>query len=104
MLRSRIYTTAVVVLVVGACSAAQLPNANSPGGRLYTANCASCHGTDAGGLRGPSLRSGLDAEYVEDIVTNGKGSGMPAFSGKLSKEDIRTLAVFVEDLGQSPSP
>lgn len=71
----------------------------SAGAGLYLANCASCHGQDAAGLKGPNLRTGLPADYVAKTVTEGKPAGMPAFDGKLSPEQIRTIAEYIHQIG-----
>ena len=62
------------------------------------AGCGSCHtlaAASASGQIGPnldSLRPGFDA--VQAKVETG-GGGMPAFAGRLSKEQIRDVAAFV---------
>lgn len=71
----------------------------SEGAGIYLANCASCHGQDAAGLKGPSLRTGLATEYVAETVTAGKGDAMPAFDAKLSPEQIRTISEYIHQIG-----
>ena len=72
------------------------------GGKVFTANCAACH---AGGnnlvistknLRKDTLESYdmYSAEAIEHQVINGKNA-MPAFSGRLSDEQIENVAAYV---------
>ncbi|WP_042142673.1 cytochrome c551 [Paucisalibacillus sp. EB02] len=62
---------------------------------IYETNCASCHGADLSGGAGSNLTA-IGADYsvdeLKDIIANGKDGGMPAFSGRLSDDEIQTLA------------
>ena len=92
---------AAVTTFGAACQQATgtLPDAASPAAQLYVANCASCHGADAGGLSGPTLRTGLKAADVERIVTQGVGGRMPSFKGRLTPEQISELSAYIERIG-----
>ena len=77
------------------------------GGRLFRANCAVCHGEAGKGnqdMGAPNLTDKIwlygsdEATIVEDI-TNGRGSVMPAWSGRLDPVTIKSLAVYVHSLG-----
>ncbi len=86
----------------------------SPGQRIYTQNCVSCHGPERKG----NARSGYpslidigqrrDRNYVTQIVSNGKGM-MPGFTA-LSAEQKQALVSFLFDdekqevSGGSPYP
>lgn len=84
--------------------------AQESGESLFKAKCAMCHGPDATGktkmgemLKVPDLHSAdvqkkTDAELTE-IVTKGKNK-MPAYDGKLTKEQIGKLVAFVRELGK----
>ena len=84
--------------------------AQETGESLFKAKCAMCHGADGAGktpmgqaLKIPDLHSEdvqkrSDAELT-DIVTKGKNK-MPAYDGKLSKEQITKLVGFVRDLAK----
>ncbi len=97
------------VLVAGACSGSSTPAApaDDPGlvaGRdVFVRNCASCHGSAGGGGRGPKISEGRTADLfpaIEDqilFVAEGKG-GMPAFSGRLSAEEIEDVVRFVREV------
>jgi mono/diheme cytochrome c family protein len=69
------------------------------------AGCATCHTLEAAGAAG-EIGPNLDAlrpgyGLVEAKVKNG-GGGMPAFSGKLSAQEIRDVAAFVATRAGSP--
>lgn len=71
---------------------------------IFGQRCASCHGSDGAGGRGPKLSDGAVAEeYPEiadqiDILINGKGDGMPAFSDKLSADEIEAVARYTREV------
>ena len=68
------------------------------GREIYHENCASCHGRD---MQKPGLAFDLkvfpktELMRFQNSVANGKGSGMPAWRGKLSDEDIQLLWLYV---------
>src|SRR5687768_18487210 len=73
----------------------------SAGENVFDANCAACHGGDGGGGSGPKL-AGEDAyadpEVVVSQIREG-GGGMPAFSDRLSAQELADVSAFVvEDL------
>jgi mono/diheme cytochrome c family protein len=63
-----------------------------------SAGCGGCHVLEAAGTSGsigPNLdESQPDVELVVDRVTNGSGA-MPAFSDRLSEQEIRDVAAYV---------
>jgi len=69
----------------------------------YKAKCAMCHGANGEGK--PAMKtaplkdsaSKSDAELTE-IITKGKPPRMPAFGGKLSADQIKTLAADIKSL------
>jgi mono/diheme cytochrome c family protein len=77
--------------------------------QIYKNNCASCHGKDgrAKSLRGKFLgaRNLTDAGWQTEVsderifnsITNGRKK-MPAFSKKLSSEEINSLVAYVRGL------
>ncbi|HWC62945.1 MAG TPA: PQQ-dependent sugar dehydrogenase [Rhizomicrobium sp.] len=71
------------------------------GPQMFTQNCASCHGNDLQGGRGPSLfNASLLRENSDDtlrqIILNGvQGSDMPSFRGKLDDAQIGRLLAFL---------
>lgn len=84
------------------------PKAIEVGRRLYLNYCATCHGSDAGGVRGfPNLRDhdwlyGGEPEKLVETITNGRSGLMPAWDGILKHEDIFNVANYVRSLSGSP--
>ena len=68
---------------------------------LFAANCASCHGNDLAGGRGPSLfaasllAQNSDAALRQIILSGVPGSDMPAFKGKLDDAQIGRVLAFL---------
>jgi cytochrome c oxidase cbb3-type subunit III len=77
------------------------------GKTIFADNCAVCHGDDGKGkqeLGAPNLTDkiwlyGSDEATIIDVITNGRGSVMPAWTGRLDPVTIKALAVFVHTLG-----
>lgn len=62
-------------------------------------NCVMCHGVNLEGRGAPSLQKvggKLSKEQIATILVNGRG-GMPSFKGKLSDDEVNTLAVWLAD-------
>jgi len=74
---------------------------------MFAENCAACHGAEGKGNRklgGPDLTDsdwlyGPRAEDIKDQILTGHGGVMPAWGGRLSPETIKSLAVYVHNLG-----
>ena len=106
----------VRVLVVGAVLVGLLAfssvtsQAQSPGEALFKTKCAACHGPDGKGevpmgkklgarnLSSAEVQGQSDAQLTE-VVTKGKNK-MPAYDGKLTKEQIGELVAYVRELGK----
>jgi cytochrome c6 len=85
--------------------------AQETGEGLFKAKCGVCHGPDASGktvvgqkLKAPDLHSAdvqkkADAELGQLITKKGKEK-MPAYEGKLSKEQIEKLVAFIREVGK----
>ena len=96
---------AVLLVTVGHGSfaqdhAGQYPAADiAAGARVYSANCASCHGATGVGVGGIDLRRGrlpraATDEALAALVAAGiPGTGMPAF--RLTPDEMRGLVAFV---------
>jgi len=76
------------------------------GERVYSANCASCHGPSGAGNVGPALGAGAVVEkypFMEDqiaVINEGRGA-MPSFAHTLTVGEIEAVALFErEQLGQ----
>jgi len=89
----------------------QSPATQSSAAELFRQNCAGCHGADGKGVRergtpdftSPSLQTSLSDRQIIDTIRNGKGA-MPAWSGKLSDQQISGLAGYIRSFAGSSSP
>ena len=74
---------------------------------VFEKNCAKCHGKTAEGRHfgGPSLISekatAASADYLRNIITNGKGR-MPKYTGKLTSQEIDTLVSQIKSSKAKP--
>jgi len=69
------------------------------GRRLFSANCAPCHGDQAQGAVGPRLRGRrLPEQQVLRTVQTGVPGKMPSFMGRISEGDMADLAAYVHSL------
>lgn len=67
---------------------------------IYKANCVGCHAVDMKGAIGPALAdvgSRLTKEQIYTTITHGKRA-MPSFEGKLTDEQIVTVATWLSSL------
>lgn len=107
---SRLLTfAALAVVVLGtaattACSSATVPTdpTLAKGQEVFNMNCAACHGTGGGGRTGPRLVGIADRMTEEqgiDKIANGvAGTAMPAWSDRLSAEEIDAVAAYTRSL------
>jgi mono/diheme cytochrome c family protein len=69
------------------------------GAKLFSLNCAHCHGVDATGEEGPDLHKVTKTdERIKSQILNGVKGEMPAFRKKLTEEDATTLVAFIRSL------
>jgi len=74
---------------------------------LFADNCAACHGPEGKGNRSfgaPNLTDneweyGAARDDIRDQIWNGHGGVMPTWSGRLSPQEIKAVAVYVHSLG-----
>lgn len=113
MTRSRVWYSVVpalfcslfaVACVGGATPAAPTGDPVLESGRaVYIRHCSSCHGATGGGGRGRKLSEGKVLEAFPDIadqiavIADGRSS-MPAFSGRLSQEELEAVARFTREV------
>ena len=77
------------------------------GQKIYKKYCVTCHGADGSmGMNGAKnlQESELSLEERVSVITNGRNM-MAAYKGILSKEEIRAVAKYTEELkteGDSP--
>jgi cytochrome c oxidase cbb3-type subunit III len=77
------------------------------GRKVFATTCVACHGEDARGNRdvgAPNLTDdrwiyGGDLDIIITTVHGGREGHMPTWDERLSNAEIRTLALFVHDLG-----
>lgn len=78
----------------------------TPGGVIFLANCADCHGARAEGNVGPPLNAAGHAHHHSDIelvqaITQGVSrpdapAEMPAWGQKLAPQQVRLLVEFIK--------
>ena len=105
---------AYMIFLIGTCSIslAFIPS-NAPAdltsgaGKVFQANCSRCHGPDGKGkamIHTPNFTSAKWQAYHSDqriisMITNGeKGTMMPAWKGKLTSAQIRSLLHYIRSL------
>ena len=98
--------SAVLTGLVAFCSGSS--QAQSAGETLFKTKCAACHGPDGKGevpmgkklgarnLSSAEVQAQSDAQLTE-VVTKGKNK-MPAYDGKLTKEQIADLVAHIREL------
>jgi cytochrome c oxidase cbb3-type subunit 3 len=77
------------------------------GAALFTEHCAACHGDAGKGnleLGAPNLTDriwlfGSDKATIAEGLVRGRGSVMPAWTGRLDDTTIKALAIYVHALG-----
>lgn len=111
---SRLFSFLIVVTAfVAGCSsgAPQVPLGSdgepdpelTVGRDVWSQRCASCHGKNGGGNRGPKLNDGKVVEVFPDpadegqLIADGKG-GMPAFSGELSESELKAVVRYTREV------
>src|SRR6185436_16929684 len=77
------------------------------GKKIFSDNCAVCHGETGKGKRelgAPNLSDaiwlyGADKPSIVEAIWNGRGGVMPAWAARLDDVTIKALAVYVHSLG-----
>jgi len=96
---------AVPVLAITAPTQAQ------DAGAVFKAQCAVCHDPDGSGtgamgkqlgvkdLRSDEVQKETDAQ-LSDSITNGKGTTMPAYKGKITDAQIKGIVTYIRTLAK----
>jgi mono/diheme cytochrome c family protein len=79
---------------------------NTAAAALFQKNCASCHGPDGKGNKAigtpnftdPAFLTTVSAKQMQTAIQKGKGGIMPAWSCKLTDEQISSLVTYVRSL------
>lgn len=80
---------------------AKNPDAIKMGFRLFSNNCAVCHGADGGGNPGfPNLTDkdwlyGGESKNILETITYGRMAAMPAWGGPLGEKGVAEVAEYV---------
>lgn len=80
------------------------------GGRLFSNNCAICHGSDARGSRGfPNLTDndwlyGGDGSQIKTSVISGRNGNMPGWTAVLGEEGVKNVTSYVLSLSGREAP
>ena len=89
-------------LAAGPLLLAQAPAPKKDVAKVWTDVCASCHGPNMQGAQAPSMLddtwvsgSGDDTALAATIKNGRVPTGMPAFGGLLSDEEIRAMVFFI---------
>jgi cytochrome c oxidase cbb3-type subunit 3 len=111
MTRNLVRVLVLGVVLAGLITLCASPSpAQSAGESLFKTKCAACHGPDGKGevpmgkklgarnLSSTEVQGQSDAQLT-DVVTKGKNK-MPAYDGKLTKEQIGELIGFIRELGK----
>ena len=82
--------------------------ATGEGKRLFDAfNCSGCHAHGGGGMGPPLMddewRYGGRIDQIATSIAEGRPNGMPSWRGKLTSDQIWSLAAYVRSLSGLPS-
>jgi mono/diheme cytochrome c family protein len=83
----------------------EAPATPAPAAALFSENCARCHGPDGKGIKSegtpnfadPASQQAVTPAAMQKIIEDGKGK-MPAWSGKLSDQQISSLVTYIRSL------
>jgi cytochrome c553 len=88
------------------------PGASEPAAALFQQNCVTCHGSDGKGLAAvhtpdftnPTFSRSLSSGDITSTIRNGRAGRMPPFSGKLTDQQIDSLAGYVRSFANTGGP
>jgi mono/diheme cytochrome c family protein len=101
--------TYLVDLAAQTVQGPQPSKAATPDGHtIFAHNCAPCHGPEGKGIAAmktpdftdPKVQASLTDDAIRQTIRNGKkGTAMPAWRGKLSEDEIASVAGYLRTLG-----
>src|SRR5579864_5743424 len=108
LLLRALVNSVILIGLIALCSG--ISAAQSAGETLFKTKCAACHGPDGKGESPMAKKFGVrnlgsadvqsqSGAQITDIITKGKNK-MPAFDGKLTKEQIGQLVAYIRELGK----
>ena len=85
------------------------PETVEAGRKLFSSNCASCHGNNAEGKIGPCLtdsewKFGSEDKNILETIRKGRPGGMPAWGSFLKPDQVTTVAAYVHSIGNTTGP
>ena len=100
-----------VPLLAALMLAVPTPSQAQDAGALFKSKCAVCHSPDGSGssatgkqlgvtdLRADEVQKQTDAQ-LNDSITSGKGTKMPAYKGKITDDQIKGLVGYIRSLAK----
>jgi mono/diheme cytochrome c family protein len=110
MMQNGKFVLVALVLLVACLTTTRSIAQTDPAEDLFKGKCGSCHGPDGAGkttmgtmlkirdLRSEDVQKQTDAD-LNRIIAKGRNK-MPAFDGKLKKDQIEQLVVYVRQLAK----
>jgi mono/diheme cytochrome c family protein len=104
-------TWSAVPLLAALVLAITAPALAQDAGALFKSKCTVCHAPDGSGssatgkqlgvtdLRADEVQKQTDAQ-LSDSITNGKGTKMPAYKGKITDDQIKGLVSYIRSLAK----
>lgn len=109
-----LFVALAILITFSIFGTAQAQQGNADRGKqLFSQNCAVCHGADANGRVGPTLKKdfpGIRVDlFLRETIANGvDGSVMPAWSrakgGPMTDQDIDDIVAFLRSLARPTPP
>ncbi|HLW78948.1 MAG TPA: DUF5777 family beta-barrel protein [Terriglobia bacterium] len=90
--------------------ASAFATAQASGGDVFRSRCSQCHGVDGRGVKGigtpdftdGKLQASLTDDQIIETIRHGKqGTMMPAWTGKLSDQEISAVGQYVRSFGSA---
>jgi cytochrome c6 len=104
-------TGSALLLLAALVLAITAPMQAQDAAALFKSKCAVCHAPDGSGsgamgkqlgvtdLRADEVQKQTDAQ-LNDSITNGKGTKMPAYKGKITDDQITGLVGYIRSLAK----